>query len=45
MAHRIIQLFVTPLPGFRSRAQAGALSRALSANGAEVILTESGFNA
>lgn len=43
MAHRFIQLFLTPTPGLRLRARAEALCRALRAEGAEVVLTESGY--
>jgi diacylglycerol kinase (ATP) len=44
MKPRTIQLFVTPTPGARVTAQAEALSRALGANGMDVILTKSGFD-
>jgi diacylglycerol kinase family enzyme len=43
MSHRFIQLFLTPTPGHRLRARAAALCRALEAQGADVLLTESGY--
>jgi diacylglycerol kinase family enzyme len=44
MKPRTIQLFLTPTPGARVLARVEALSRALGANGIQVILTKSGFD-
>lgn len=44
MKPRTVQLFVTPTPGARVSARVQELSRALGANGMEVILTRSGFD-